>query len=505
MAFKKKRKKIFLGTISVMMIIMIVTILSSAILSKVGFQAEKTALVNGSLIVSFTSVKNFLSIDGLKYLFENIILNFQMFKPLLILVVSLVTFGIFESSGLLQFTFNPWRKLTSKTVTFLIVLLSFISSIFGEYSFAIMLPFVGALYNYLGRNPLLGILTSFLGITLGYGSGLLINNEQLLLGGLTQLAATMDVDKNYLFNGFASSIIMTVSMVIFVPVLTLLIENQLAVYFEKPIFVNNEKNESKKAFVFSIISFVILLLLFVYMIIPGLPKSGVLLDMTQTAYYDMLFSTTAPFSSGLPLILLILISIPSYIYGKISGNLETSLGITDSLAVGLKDCGYLFLIAFFGSIMIGIFEWTGIGEVIVCKIIEILSKFSISGVLLIGIFFILVILMTVLVPSTLTKWSLMSPVVVPLFMRANITPDFTQFIFQVSDGIGKSLSIFFPYFLLMLGLLHKYNFDDIKVSAGIVIKRVMPIILIMAALWILFLVMWYLAGFPVGISEYATL
>lgn len=505
MAFKKRKKRIFLGTISIITIVMIVTVISSAILSKVGFQAEKTALVNGSLIVSFTTINNFLSSDGLRYLFENVILNFQMFEPLLILVISMIAFGLSETSGLLQFTFSPWKKLTSKTVTFLIVLLSFVSSILGEYSFAIMLPFAGILYNYLGKNSILGVLTAFLGITLGYGSGFLINNEQLLLGGLTQIAATMEVDKTYIFNGFSSSIIMTVSMAVFVPIITLLIENQLAVYFDKPTFTNSERNESKKAFFFATLSFVVLLLLFIYMIIPGLPASGVLLDMTQTAYYDQLFSTTSPFSQGLPLILLILIAVPSYIYGKVSKNIETSMGVTDSLAIGLKDCGYLFLLAFFGSIMIGIFEWTGIGEVAVCKIIEVLSKFQISGILLIGIFFILVVLMTVLVPSTLTKWSLMSPIVVPLFMRANITPDFTQFIFQVADGIGKSLSIFFPYFLLLIGLLHKYNFDDIKVSIGSMLRRMMPVILIMIVLWILFLVMWYLAGFPMGISEYATL
>ena len=53
--------------------------------------------------------------------------------------------------------------------------------------------------------------------------------------------------------------------------------------------------------------------------------------------------------------------------------------------------------------------------------------------------------------------------------------------------------------------MHKYNIDDMKIGMGSVIKKIMPVVLITAALWIVFFVIWYLAGFPVGISEYATL
>ena len=505
MAFKRKKNKKVLGTVSIILIITLITIVLSAVMAKLGLQAEKTALVDGSLIVTFTSIKNFLSVEGFKYLFGNVILNFKMFEPLAIMIISIIAFGIFEVSGLLQAITNPLKNLTSKSLTMLVLLLSFMSSFLGEFSFAIMLPFAAILYYSLGKNAMVGVLTSFLGVTLGYGSGLLFNHDQILLGSLTQIAATMDVDKNYVFNSFSASIIMTVSMLIFVPVISLLIENYISPYFNKPAVVNNEREFSKKGLFYSLLAFIILILFGVYMIVPGLPYSGLLLDMSQDSYFDKLFSLQAPFREGLSLLILITISISSLIYGKISKNLESSTGITDSLAIGLQECGYLLMICFFGSIMISVFEWTGIGEWLVCKSVELLSMIPLSGILLIGIFFILIVLLTFFVPSVLTKWSLMSPIIVPLFMRANITPDFAQFIFQVADGVGKSISIFFPYFLITLGLMHKYNSDDMKIGMGSVIKKIMPVVLITAALWIVFFVIWYLAGFPVGISEYATL
>ena len=70
MAFKRKKNKKPLGTVSIICIITLITIVLSAVMAKLGFQAEKTALVEGVLTVTFTSVKNFLSVEGFKYLFR---------------------------------------------------------------------------------------------------------------------------------------------------------------------------------------------------------------------------------------------------------------------------------------------------------------------------------------------------------------------------------------------------------------------------------------------------
>lgn len=505
MAFKKKKNKLSFGIATTMLVATLFIMALSMVLSRLGLQAEKNVLSNGSLMVSFISIKNFLSIDGIKYLFGNIILNFRMLEPLALTIVSIIAFGILETSGLLQHCFNPLKKITNKTLTMIIILLSFISTFFGEYSFAIMLPFVGALYSSLGKNAALGVIISFLGISLGYGSGFLFNYDQVLLGTLTESAAISSVDKNYVFNSFSTSVIMIVSLIIFIPILSLLIENYITPYFGKNTNLNTEKNTSKKGLISAIISFVILFICGLYLIVPGFLGSGILLDMEQNTYFEQLFSVNSSFREGICLFLLILTIVPSYIYGKISKNFETSTGVTESLAVGLNECGFLLLIAFLGSVMISVLEWTGIGDFVVCKVVEILSKFQLSGILLIIIFFILMVIATLFVPSTTTKWSLISPVIVPLFMRANITPDFTQFIFQVADGVGKSLSIFFPYFLIMMGLMQKYNYDDSRITVGGTIKRILPVVAITGALWILFLVIWYLAGFPVGLGEYTTI
>ena len=114
--------------------------------------------------------------------------------------------------------------------------------------------------------------------------------------------------------------------------------------------------------------------------------------------------------------------------------------------------------------------------------------------------------MSILIPDTLTKWNLLSPTVVPLFMRANITPDFTQFVFKVADGIGKSITTFFVYFIIMIAFLEKYRKDEKQqISLFGTLKLTLPVILMLGLIMILFVVLWYLIGIPIGIGTTSTI
>ena len=117
---KHKNKKIF-GPITIMIIISILIAAASLIASLLGLQADKTVINNGVLETSLTTVNNFISVEGIKYLFGNTLLNFQMFKPLVMVIISLIAFGIADTSGLLQIIFKKLRNVKSSTVTLFVV------------------------------------------------------------------------------------------------------------------------------------------------------------------------------------------------------------------------------------------------------------------------------------------------------------------------------------------------------------------------------------------------
>ena len=106
-------------------------------------------------------------------------------------------------------------------------------------------------------------------------------------------------------------------------------------------------------------------------------------------------------------------------------------------------------------------------------------------------------------PNNLQKWTLISPLIIPLFMRANISPDFTQFLFQVASGIGSSITPLFIYFIIMLGLMQKYNEEDLSVFKTL--KMMLPIILLTTLFWILLIMCFYVVGLPIGIGTSITM
>ena len=196
----------------------------------------------------------------------------------------------------------------------------------------------------------------------------------------------------------------------------------------------------------------------------------------------------------------------SFVYGLLSGNLNSTEDCGLGLSKEFKNVGDLFVLLFFVSNMLSILEWTNLGSGITTRLVDFISTLQISGIPLIISVFIIIIIASILIPGNIEKWTLLSPVVVPLFMRANITPDFTQFIFKVADGIGKSISLFFVYFIIMVGFLQKYNAErKEEITLFGTLKILAPSILLFTIVWIMIIIGWYLVGLPLGVNTMPTL
>lgn len=504
----RKKVKNVRGPVSTILTLTIIIAIASFLLSLVNFQGNKTYIGNDSLETSVVVVKNILSLDGLKYILGNIVTNFINFKPLSIMIISLIGIGILEKSGLLNAMFFKLKNVKFEVVIFFTLFLGIISSFIGEYSYMFLMPFIALMYKYLNRNPILGILTVFIGITMGYGTGLIFNHDDYQLGLLTQQAANLNVDPSYKFNLTSNLYIMIFLTFLLTFMATLAIKRFLFIKFpKKQINEEEELNVSKKGFMIASIVTLICILFVIYMIIDiNLPGAGILLDNKANNYIEKLFGDKSPFKEGIVLIITFIMMISGLIYGKISKNIKNSHEYSLGLSKNFENLGLVFVLMFFTSVMISILDYTNIGVIISARLVDFISSISLSGLPLIIIFMIVVIVMSILIPDTITKWNLLSPTVVPLFMRANITPDFTQFIFKVADGIGKSITPFFVYFIIMLAFLEKYKKEEKQqISLFGTMKMILPVVLILGLLLILFVVLWYVIGIPIGVGTSSTI
>ena len=501
-------KKIMLGPVITIIFMTFLIILLSAIGSILNLNGEVTKLVNGTFQTESVAIKSLFSTEGFKYIFSSPVEAFKTFQPLILLIMSLMAVSIGKSSGYLKAVFIKYRKLKPAVVTFITLLVGIISSFFGEYAYIVLIPLTAVIYQYLGRNSVLGILTMFIGITLGYGAGLIFNYDDYQLGMLTQKAATLDVDANYEFHLFSNIYIMIFLTFLLTFIGTLVIKRFLFTKFPKK-QINEEENlnVSRKGFLIASVVGLFSILAIVYMLLDiKAPGAGMLLGKSSGSYMDKLFGETSPFREGIVFIITFIMMITGFVYGKISGNIKNSHEYSLGLSKSFENLGLVFVLMFFTSVMVSILDWTNMGVVISSNLVDFLSSVSLSGLPLIIIFMIVVIVMSILIPDTITKWNLLSPTVVPLFMRANITPDFTQFVFKVADGIGKSLSPFFVYFIIMIAFLEKYKKDEKQqISIFGTLKLTLPVILMLGLLMVLFVVLWYVIGVPIGVGTTSTI
>ena len=465
---KKVIKKKMLGPVIAIMLLTLIIVILSAVFSMLQIVAEQTAISKNALETSIVTVNNILTKDGIKYILSNMLVNLQLFEPLVLLIISLITVSIGEASGLFKAVLSPLSKLNPKFLTFLVLLVGISSSFIGEYSYIFLLPMVAVLYQIIGRKSLLGILTMFIGISIGYGTGLVYNNEDIILGTLTQAAASLDVDKNYVYAYNSNSYFMFVSTFILSLVGVFIIHGVLDKKVPKSTYEETEEIVvSKKALYYSNMALVFMLLIILYMIVPGLPGSGVLLGDGES-YIEKLIGNNSPFYQGFTFIVLGISLVCGYIYGYISKNIKNSNEFSVGLSKNFEGLGYVFVLLFFVSQMLGILEWTNLGKVIAC--------------------------------------GLVSPLIVPLMMRTNIAPSFTQLVFRVADGVGKSITPFFAYYMIMLAFLEKYNTkENNKITVFGTLRLILPTVLLFAGLWLLILIGWYIIGLPTGPGIYPTL
>ena len=508
MAKKKKTKKY--GPVFIIFIILAILSILSLLFSVLNIEAYRTVIANNTLESQLVTVRNIISIDGIQYLFGNIVNNFKNFEPLVLFIIFLLGLGICERSGLIDAIISPFKKIKINVVIFITLFLGIIASFFGDISYIVLIPLTGVIYKYLDKNPTLGILTAFIGITIGYGTGIIFNYNDHLIGTLTQASATLEVDKNYKFSLLSNLYIMWFSTLLITCLGSICINKFLAPKINKKYEYEKEElvidKDAKKV---SMIAFFVTVLFILYFILPiNLPFSGILLDKNSTRYIDQLFGSNSPFGNGIIVIISSVFTLCGFIYGKKSGNIKNSHDFSLGLSKSFENLGFLFVLLFFASQIPAIVEWTNLGTVIGARLIEFIGSLQLSGILLIVLFILITIIISILIPDTLTKWELMSPTIVPLFMQANITPNFVNFIFKVADSIGKCFSPLFVFFIVTLAFLEKYRDKDserYQISYFGTYKIILPVMLVMAIIWILIIVFWYLIGFPIGVGNYSTL
>ena len=501
--FKKKRK---VSPILAFIILTLITIILSGFLHLVNVQGEYTTVnkATNDFVNNVVEVKNLFSTSGIKYIVTHAVKNFVSFAPLSTLIIVLIGIGVLEKSGFLKAFFTIITKHSKKnTLTFLLIFISLCFSLLGDIGFVVMLPVGALLFKYGRRNPYGGIIASFASLSFGTGINIFLSSNDSSILSLT-LKAAKTIDLNYKIGVFFALFVMIVLLLITSFVFTYITEKKIMPLLPR---VENEEeeavitNKELRGLIIGLACGILYILLIVYMIIPGLPLSGTLLDHNADKYIDMLFGANSLFNQGFIFIVTVLFVIVGLGYGLMSKTIKTSKDITESLAYSLDGIGSILVLLFFASLFTCVFKESGIGEVITAGISTIIGNLKFTGIPLILTVIILIGLANIVCPDSLTKWTILSATVVPILMNASISPEFSQIIYNAGDSITNGLTPMFTYFVIYIAFLEKYNGKEIP-SIRSSIKYMAPYSLYITVIMVFVIIGWYMLGVPTGIGAF---
>ena len=508
----KFKEKITLNPVLTFLILILITILLSGFLHLIGFEAtyNKIDLTTGEYIATSESVESLLSLSGIKYIFTSTVSNFTAFTPLSTLIIILIGIGIMEKSGFLKTTFTILTKFCKKyTITFWLVLLSVAFSIMGDIGYAVMIPLAALMFSYGRRNPILGIVAVYAGLTCGTGISAILTAVDSDMLRYT-LANAHTIDPGYTLSTVCFFIIMLVAVILVSIIITLIVERYSAGKVEKYEY-KDEKKELRlgkreyRGLIFSISAGAIYLLIFIYNIIPGLPFSGNLLDYSQTFYIDKLFSHDSFFSNGFVFIVTMFFIILGLFYGLGAKTIKNNNDFCEDLTHSLDGTGRTLIIILLGSILINIFKKTNIGVVITASLANILQGSGFTGLPLILGLFLIVAISTFFLTGTTARWAIIATVAVPLFMEVGLSPEFAQLIARFGESAVIGLTPLLAYFTVYIAYIEKYNQSDKPISLFRTLRYQLPYSVIIGAILIVLIIAWYLIGLPLGIGGVVTI
>ena len=526
---KLRLKKFYFHPTTVFLFLILLIIVISGILSALQMQGRYYVInpINNELEPTLITVVNLFSFDGFKFLISNASKNFLSFAPLSMLLLSLLGISIAEATGFIEaLTKRHLSKIPKTTLTFIVILISTMSSLINEVGYAILIPLAALIYFINNRNPILGIITAFCGVSFGYGVSIFVGTMEVSLMNYTKEAAMLidesthiSLTSNLFFIIAATFIISIVGTIIIEKIIAPKVgkykkEEEFAkteqysiinIEEEEQLMIEREKNE-KNGLRCALVVSIIVLAIFIYSLIPNLPFSGMLLDMNEKIYLKQLFGENSYFQDGFTYLVSLFLVLTSLAYGIGSKSIKNDKELLDTASKKFSGIGSMIILIFVVSQFVAVWRESKIGNIITAWLAKLLEQLPLLGIPLLVVTLIFIAISNIFLTSSTSKWMIFSPVVIPMFMQSNISPQFAQIVMRAGDSMTKGITPFLASFVIYIGYLNIYNLHkDKPYTIRKSLSIISPYFIIISITWILLVIGWYIIGLPIGPNVFPTL
>ena len=445
-------------------------------------------------------VQGLLTGDGIRFMFTSFVPNFLGFTAIGVILVAMIGVGVAELSGLVG---GLIRKLVAiskpSTLTYIIVFVGIVSSIAADAGYLVLIPLAATAFLSVGRNPLAGIAAGFAAVSAAFSVNILIVPADAVITDITNEAAAL-VDPNVeidlvanLYFGIACTLLLTVVIAL---ITTRIIEPRLGTWdrglADEEELAREEGPPVEAALEAKGLRWAGFAVLAVLAVIAALTlPPGAPLRNPETG--DIVGDS--PFMSSLIVMISAAFLAAGIAYGRVVGTVK---GSSDVLAMIIKSwaslAGLIFLFMLIAQ-FIAYFDFSNMAQVAAVWLGDILEELDLGDLwLLLGIL-IVTLLVDFIIPAKIAKWAILAPIFIPLMLRLGVEPQTVQAAYRVGDSPVNVLTPLMPYFALMVVFTQRYQRDA---GIGTVIALMIPYALIVAVVWVVFFILWFVIGIPLG-------
>jgi aminobenzoyl-glutamate transport protein len=226
-------------------------------------------------------------------------------------------------------------------------------------------------------------------------------------------------------------------------------------------------------------------------------KYGELVTQNAVPVAPQLTANSAPLMLSIVPLIFLLFIIPGIVYGYVAGTVSSHKDIIAGMSKSMSTMGYYIVLAFFASLFIAAFGQSNIGALLALKGANGLQALALPPqVTIIGIIF-LTALVNLLIGSASAKWALLAPIFVPLLMQLGLSPELAQAAYRIGDSTTNIITPLMPYFPLVVVFAQRYVK---KTGIGTMISLMIPYTVIFFVVWIIFLLIYWALGIPLGLQ-----
>jgi aminobenzoyl-glutamate transport protein len=447
-------------------------------------------------------IQSLLSTEGIRFIFTSFVPNFAGFGVVAVTFVALMGAGVAEAGGLMAALIRVLVAASPKRLlTFILVFVGVMSSVASDAGYLILVPLGAAAFMSVGRHPLAGMAACFAGVGAAFGVNPILSPIDAMITEITNEAigsaggTPLTIVANYWFSAVSSVVMALVAAIVTERIIEPRLGPWRPVSAGEPggIAIEDEADEvhdpaaqqrGLRFALFGFLGFLALVALFT------IPEGAPLRDVETGEIIG-----TTPFMDSLLFIIAMFFLIAGVAYGVGARTFTSSNDVIAAVTKTFAGLGGLVFMLLMISQFIAYFNFSNLPSVLAISLAAGLESAGIGALpLLIGMILIIMAL-DIIMPGIIPKWAIFAPIFVPLFIQLGVPPQTGLAAYRVGDSPFNVITPLMVYLPFMVTVAQRYQRDS---GIGTIIALMLPYTLIMAAVWTVLFIVWFLLNIPMG-------